>query len=300
MSRERTTNAGTSTLNGSINSSVTTVTVASATSFSTSPQFRVVVDDEIMLVTGVSGAVFTVTRGAEGSTAVSHNDVANIAQVITKEGWQRYSRDWNNPFFDTGTPQQLLDDTGAILTASSFTDVNMTNASKTDQTGGGILMKHDTQSAVNDIAIIKKSAPTAPWTLTVGFIPNLLNEVSDFPSCGPVVRDNSTGELYHFFMQMRDDGLWVLCPKFASPTASSTTFLTARDWSGGSGVVWFQIEDNNTNLIFRLSADGVNFLTFGQEARLTFLTPDEIGFAVNNFGGANIESMVTLVAWDES
>ena len=63
--------------------------------------------------------------------------------------------------------------------------------------------------------------------------------------------------------------------------------------------MWFQIEDNNTNLIFRFSADGVNFLDIGQEARTTFLTPDQIGFAVNNFGNTNVETMATIVAWDE-
>ena len=112
------------------------------------------------------------------------------------------------------------------------------------------------------------------------------------------MHENSSGEFYGFQVNVNSDGQKVLCPKFASPTSSSTTFLDFDNWYGG-GIVWFEIEDNNTNLIFKFSADGVNFVTLGQEARTTFLTPDEIGFTINNFGNANVESMVTIVAWNE-
>lgn len=253
-----------------------------------------------MLVTAISGNTLTVTRGAESTTAVSHSDGVSVAQVLTLEGRERHHRDWNNPFFDAGTPQQLLDDSDNTLTASSFTNVNFTNATKTDQTGGSILLEHDTQSAANDYALIVKSAPTAPWTLRVGFIPNLLNEAGDFPSCGPVVRENTSGEFYAFRVLIADTGTWVDVVKQNSPTVSATSFLSFRDWSGGSGVVWFEITDDNTDLIFKFSADGVNYITLGQEARTTFLTPDEIGFSINNFGNGVIKAHATLVAWNES
>jgi hypothetical protein len=60
------------TLAGAMNSTQTTVTVASATGFPTS-QFTIRVDDESMLVTGGFGTTtWTVTRGANGSAAASH------------------------------------------------------------------------------------------------------------------------------------------------------------------------------------------------------------------------------------
>jgi hypothetical protein len=61
-----------------------------------------------------------------------------------------------------------------------------------------------------------------------------------------------------------------------------------------------QIEDDNVDLIYRVSADGVNFLTLGSEARLTFLTPDRIGCWINNVSNGALEAMNTIVAWDES
>jgi hypothetical protein len=60
------------TLSGAMTSAQTTLTVASATGFPTS-QFTIRVDDESMLVTGGFGTTtWTVTRGANGSTATAH------------------------------------------------------------------------------------------------------------------------------------------------------------------------------------------------------------------------------------
>jgi Flp pilus assembly protein TadG len=66
----------TTSLNGGITSSQTTITVNLATSFPTSPftQFRIVVGSEIMLVTAVSGIgnkTWTVQRGQDGTTAAA-------------------------------------------------------------------------------------------------------------------------------------------------------------------------------------------------------------------------------------
>lgn len=64
------------TLAADITSSATTLSVASA-SGAPSPNFRILVDGELMLVTGVSGTDFTVTRGIEGTGAVAHTAAAS-------------------------------------------------------------------------------------------------------------------------------------------------------------------------------------------------------------------------------
>lgn len=304
MARERKTNSAQSTLLSGITAGAATLTVASAADFPTAAQFRLIIGTggsrELLLVTGVSGAVFTVDRGIEDTTGAIHSANDKVTLVETEAGQERFQRDWSNPLWGLGVPMQLLDASGAALTASSFSDVNMTNASKADVTGGSILMKHDAQGAANDYALIVKSAPTVPWTLTVGFIPNLLSEATNFPSAGVVVHQNSTGEFYNFFMisSGSQPGNVLRCHKFASPTSSATVFLDFDNWSAAT-VVWLKIEDNNTNLKFSYSTDGVHFLLLGEEARTTFLTPDEIGFAINNFGNGNSEAMATFVAWEE-
>ena len=69
-------------LNGAIDSSVTSLVVDTA-SGSPSANFRIRIDDELMLVTNKSGTTFTVTRGVEGSTAAAHSDNAVVTHVLT-------------------------------------------------------------------------------------------------------------------------------------------------------------------------------------------------------------------------
>lgn len=70
------------TLNGSISSGVLSLIVSSAAGFPT-PNFRIKIDNEIMLVTNAVGTTFTVTRGVEGTTAASHSSGATVWAVLT-------------------------------------------------------------------------------------------------------------------------------------------------------------------------------------------------------------------------
>lgn len=70
-------------LNGSINSSVTTLTV-DAVPTTMSGDFRIKIDNEIILVGQVSGSTFVnCLRGQEGTTAASHSDNAVVTHVLT-------------------------------------------------------------------------------------------------------------------------------------------------------------------------------------------------------------------------
>lgn len=69
-------------LDGAINNSVTSLNVDSVTG-RPAVNFRMRIDDELMLVTGVSSLTFTVTRGIEGTTAASHADNAPVTHVLT-------------------------------------------------------------------------------------------------------------------------------------------------------------------------------------------------------------------------
>lgn len=83
MTIEQFTNLATTTLSTGVNDLVTTVSVSDASKFPTIGQFRVRVENEFMIVTGVSGTSFTVVRGSEGSTAAAHLSGAAITQVLT-------------------------------------------------------------------------------------------------------------------------------------------------------------------------------------------------------------------------
>jgi len=67
------------TLSATIDAAATALTVASAAGFPTAP-FRVKIDNEVLYVSEVNGAVFTVKRGADLTVAASHTGGAAVVQ----------------------------------------------------------------------------------------------------------------------------------------------------------------------------------------------------------------------------
>jgi len=81
-------NNASSTLNGLISAGSTTIVVTSAATFPVSPDFRLLlgsdpVTAEIVLVTGVSGTTFTVSRGQEGTTAIGWPNLTAVTHILT-------------------------------------------------------------------------------------------------------------------------------------------------------------------------------------------------------------------------
>jgi hypothetical protein len=75
----------TSTLNGAINSSVTSVVVATGQGSRFAVNNLVIVDSEKMRISAISTDTLTVVRGVEGSTAASHSSGATISNAILPE-----------------------------------------------------------------------------------------------------------------------------------------------------------------------------------------------------------------------
>lgn len=70
-------------LSADIDSFSESLLVTDASKFPTSGNFRIKIEDELLLVTAVSGTSFTVTRGVEGTTAASHVAGTTLAHVLT-------------------------------------------------------------------------------------------------------------------------------------------------------------------------------------------------------------------------
>ncbi|QJX01314.1 tail fiber protein [Frigoriglobus tundricola] len=84
MATEQLVNNGVTQLTAAIDNQLTTTTlnVLSSGSFP-SPPFRIRIDNELMMVTAVSGTTWTVTRAIEGTTAAAHSSGATVTQVLT-------------------------------------------------------------------------------------------------------------------------------------------------------------------------------------------------------------------------
>lgn len=81
-------NFATSTISASMDGTTDpiTFTVVSATDFPGSGDFRVLIEAEILKVTGVSGADFTADRAQEGTAKVAHASGSQVSHVLTAGG----------------------------------------------------------------------------------------------------------------------------------------------------------------------------------------------------------------------
>jgi len=89
---EQLSNLAEGTLNTTMNDSVTSLVLGSGqgAKFPSSGDFRVTVENEIMLCTSRSTDTLTVTRGQEGTTNVAHTAGVAVAHTLTKAGLDAY------------------------------------------------------------------------------------------------------------------------------------------------------------------------------------------------------------------
>lgn len=78
------------TITGAINNTATTIPVAATTGYPVSYPFTAVIDsgtasEELVTVTGAAGLNLTVTRGSDGTSAVSHSSGASFKHVLSAQ-----------------------------------------------------------------------------------------------------------------------------------------------------------------------------------------------------------------------
>ena len=132
----------TSTLSSSLNSSATSLTMASSVSFSSSG--TVLIDDELITYTANddSGTLSGLTRGAQGTTAASHDSGATVTDASNYSGWN------SAPSGDIVNPPGMwsLDNFGSKLIAT----IN-----------GGETFSWDSEGSTSTRAALLSNAPTA-------------------------------------------------------------------------------------------------------------------------------------------
>src|SRR5436190_15059667 len=101
------------TLAGSILAGDTSLTVTAASAFPSSAQFRILIEDELLLVTAGAGTTtWTVTRGIESTTAAAHANGASVYHTLTAASLLRspgaLSSTGDVPYLaSTGAPTRL-------------------------------------------------------------------------------------------------------------------------------------------------------------------------------------------------
>ena len=287
MAVERFANDVATTLAGGIDDDDTTLDVASATGFPSQAQFRVRIDDEILLVTAGAGtSSWTIERGIEDTTPASHADGAAVTHILTAGSLR----------------QAIADQVGNLVEpdVADFAWVNQGTASAMNSNGR--LVFNGPPVAAENVRVLKKAAPSTPYVITAAFR-RLFNPVSSRQWCGLCFRDSGSGKLSCLaFNLWSGDSLFdnVSVYRFTDATIFDSMSFSRTPIVGSRDLIWARIEDDGSDRKYYVSLDGANWRLLYTEGRTTFLTADEVGLCLAPYGSGGLGAQMIVHSWGQS
>lgn len=231
--------------------------------------------------TAITSAAFT-SRPAAGN--LGHLFLPNDGVTVDYDNGSSWSA--FGPIF----PFQIDFGTGA------FTAVNAGSSAFTSEKDS-LLLTAPGGAVINNMnAYVKTPALLgSDYSVTIYAQHNILTD-KQYPKMGLVFRESGTGKLVSFHL--------------------TSGFLYTTKWNNATGVSgdyqnrgvnqpinWLRIRDDQTDLIFYVSADGRQFLEIDRRARTNFLAggPDQIGVFVDagNLGTPNYSATLRLLHFRE-
>lgn len=281
-------NNASTTLAGDVSVGATSISVASASGFPTDGNFRIIINNEILLVTAVSGTTFTVERAQENTGASTHTTSDTVTLHMTNQSMIRLAADYV-PFFNAsgnGAPGpycSLTDIDGNTLTLSDFTGEQLGSTSSSDlDNGAGITMDpHEVSGVI--LRTYYKTAPSTPYTVYAAFCPNIDSD-SSASIHGIGFRESSSGKLKTIATCFGTISSYFSTDIVAITNWNAANSFNSHDtfqrWGWNQGLVWFRIADNGTNISFAVSTNGASWQVMRDEARGTFFDtgPNQIMF----------------------
>lgn len=325
MASEQFVNDPSTTLNGTITSVATSIVVTSSAAFPTTGNFRIRMEAELCLVTAVSGSTWTVTRGIENTSPVSHASGTAVNAYLTAGALTQFSTEtlgigtWatlpatppqSNSFFEAA---DSIYDAMAVAGAWQYfgpcyrlypppafaTQVNFGANTSVSTAGGSVYFQESAAGGAGSYRLLMKSVPATPYTIHLRY--SYASSTNDTTSWfGLYWRESSTGKL--IFMGIRANGNF-LCYQQSAVTASPT-FTSILDTStvfpalNTSGHISFAVSDDGTNRKGYATADGTNFLQMWSVARTAGFTTaaDQVGLGFISQNGAGA---MNLISWRE-
>ena len=147
------------TLSGSINNSTTSVTVTALSGFPNTTPWTAIIDkdtasEEVVTVTAVAGTTLTVTRGVDGTSAVSHNAGAGFSHGVSARDFDEANSHVNDTTTDVHSQYVLK----SLISSSKGALITSTGSAVDDLTVGtdGHVLTADSTQTLG----IKWAAPT--------------------------------------------------------------------------------------------------------------------------------------------
>lgn len=296
----------------------TSVTVADPSDFPSAGNFRIRVNDEIMLVTARSGSTFTVTRAQEGTTAAVHGSGSSCRHTLTRGSLLQLLADMNlrgafasrpaagvagRKYHCTDTPFWYYDDGSTwrkyfgsypIVTPddSGYTWDNQSNTVR--DVSKDMVTLSLPLTTLTGISVRYVAAPSTPYTITAAFLVNqcplaLIQTWLGFRA--------SDGKMAGILAEHTSGLATINTWKMTSSTVFSAAYQGPNAISPVGGLLFFRIEDDATNFKFYISSDGVNFSLYDSRTRTDFLTPAQVFFAWGSTHAGTRSSSVSLIHW---
>lgn len=294
--REQLLNAVSTTVNEALDDSETVITVADGSVFPADGDYRLIIEDEVVLVTSRATDDLTVARGVDGSAAVEHGDGVAIDSVVTAGGIDQLLNDCSAGGLHRPA-RRLVDASGVVLTKSSFSFTNEGSSVIADEADGSISILVDEGAA--GFKLFLRTAPATPYKVRAKFETGAGMDYSGSGTViGLIMRESSTGKFVFCAYEFGDH---VKPAKYTNETTFSAFYVTADDTEADCLWVWIELEDNGTTIFFRYSSDGVNFFEIFNVSRTDFMAlgPNQVGWAVSNRGGNGNDHFQTLKSWEE-
>lgn len=229
-----------SSLAAPITAAQTTISVASAVTFPTLGNFRIVVqsfeattqqptsEPELMIVTSVSGKTFTVIRGAESTSARAYASGALVTHILTAAVMRGFSSGGvqsvtglNTNNADPVNPVIQISVDGVTITGAG------TPASPLVASGGSSGGTVTSVAYTGDGTIFNSTVPGSPITASGTFIPALLTQLPNIFLAGPTTGSAAVPT----FRSIVASDVPILNQ---STTGSAAKWTTARNLAGNS------------------------------------------------------------------
>lgn len=309
------------TLANSIDASTTSIILNSGqgAKFPSAGDFWIIIEpntanEEICKCTSRSTDTLTVTRGQEGTSAVSHGNNGDVFAVLTKAALDQLRIDLCQSGTDANKPatekqgilylptnsSQIYRDNGSNLRSwgplfhfpdpvidGDYAWINQSTS--VIITANGPIILEAPASTGTSYRIRKKAAPSTPYTISVAIMMRPSGDGDTF--VGLIFRESSTGKLHAFVISNQTTGeLHLQLHRFTDEvTYSSTQFDKGKPLIAPLPIVWLRIKDDGTNLTYFFSIDGQNWSdTILTESRTVHMAggPNEVGFALNHANAA--------------
>lgn len=296
MRRERLVNDFETTLATTCTIGASTIQVTDAGNLPLEGDYRLVIDAELLGVTGRSGNVLSVIRAEESTVAVEHAAGAKVRVVITTDSLNALRVDRDPLWTDHAAikPLRCFDAAGGILEAADFTGVNLgARGSLADSVDGSLVATVDDNSPTNGHHIWEVDAPSTPYKVTLGAYGLWRHSGgSVYPQFGIHVGDSTSGDKLIGFNWLLDEGNMqsTQVVHWTNPTTYSSVVLGLNPVTFGP-IKWLQFYDDNTFHKFSISYDGIHWIIVHSQSRTAWLSNagDKVGFyfnAASNNSGA--------------